>query len=108
MNTRKNNNVLTRIKESYFLEEDTSREMTSGLPSDARPVGGTIFYIDSDADGVYEFFDAKGNVIEDVEAGDRPYVYRVLKKGSKDKYYVYHDKVYDGNWGYLDKSKRTT
>ena len=104
MNTWKNNNVLKRIEESYFLE-DTDRDEALGLLADARPVGGTIFYIDSDADGIYEFFDAKGNVIEDVEAGDRPYVYRVLKKGSKDKYYVYHDKVYDGNWGYLDKSK---
>ena len=92
MNTWKNNNVLTRIKESYFLEEDTSREMTSGLPSDARLVGGTIFYIDDKADGTYEFFDVNGNVIEDVQVGDKPYAYRVVAPGTKDKYYVYYDK----------------
>lgn len=101
MNTWKNNNVLTRIEESYFLEEDTSREMTSGLPSDARPVGGTIFYIDDAADGTYEFFDVSGNVIEDVQVGDRPYAYRVVTSGSKDKYYVYHDEVYSNlRWTY--------
>ena len=98
MNTWKNNNVLTRIKESYFLEEDTSREMTSGLPSDARPVGGTIFYIDETADGTYEFFDVNGNVIEDVQVGDKPYAYRVVAPGTKDKYYVYYDKRYKGLW----------
>ena len=98
MNTWKNNNVLTRIKESYFLEEDTSREMTSGLPSDARPVGGTIFYIDETTDGTYEFFDVNGNVIEDVQVGDKPYAYRVVAPGTKDKYYVYYDKRYKGSW----------
>ena len=98
MNTWKNNNVLTRIKESYFLEEDTSREMTSGLPSDARPAGGTIFYIDETADGTYEFFDVNGNVIEDVQVGDKPYAYRVVAPGTKDKYYVYYDKRYKGLW----------
>ena len=98
MNTWKNNNVLTRIEESYFLEEDTSRETTSGLPSDARPVGGTIFYIDETADGTYEFFDVNGNVIEDVQVGDKPYAYRVVAPGTKDKYYVYYDKRYKGSW----------
>ena len=103
MNTWKNNNVLECIKESYFLEEDTSREMTSGLPSDARPVGGTIFYIDETADGAYEFFDIDGNLMENVQVGDRPHTYRVVKKGSKDKYYVYHDNVYRGLWTYYEK-----
>lgn len=105
MNTWKNNNVLTRIKESYFLEEDTSREMTSGLPSDARPVGGTIFYIDETADGKYEFFDIDGNLIENVQVGDRPHTYRVVKKGSSNKYYVYHDKIYSGLWTYYEKGR---
>ena len=105
MNTWKNNNVLTRIKESYFLEEDTSREMTSGLPSDARPVGGTIFYIDETAEGKYEFFDIDGNLMENVQVGDRPHTYRVVKKGSKAKYYVYHDKIYSGLWTYYKKGR---
>ena len=103
MNTWKNNNVLTRIKESYFLEEDTSREMTSGLQSDARPVGGTIFFIDNTADGKYEFFDIDGNLMENVQVGDRPHTYRVVEKGSKDKYYVYHDKAYHRvRWTYRE------
>lgn len=105
MNTWKNNNVLARIEESYFLEEDTSREMTSGLPSDAKPVGGTIFFIDDDADGTYEFFDIDGNLMENVQVGDRPHTYRVVEKGSKDKYYVYHDKVYRGLWTYYEKGR---
>ena len=99
MNTWKNNNVLTRIKESYFLEDADNKK--SGLPTDAKPVGGTIFYIDDTADGTYEFFDASGNPIENVQVGDRPYAYRVIEKGSEDKYYVYHDEIYDNlRWTY--------
>ena len=76
-------------------------EVTFRFPSDLTPVGGTIFYIDDTVDGVYEFFDAYGNVIESVQVGDRPYAYRVVKKGPADKYYVYHDAVYDKlEWTY--------
>ena len=102
MNTWKNNNVLKRIEESYFLE-DTDRDEAPGLLADARPVGGTIFFIDNTADGKYEFFDVDGNLMENVQVGDRPHTYRVVEKGSKDKYYVYHDKVYSGLWTYSEK-----
>ena len=64
-------------------------------------VGGTIFYIDDTADGVYEFFDADGNTIENVQVGDKPYAYNVITPGTKDKYYVYHDEIYDNlRWTY--------
>ena len=102
MNTWKNNNVLARIEESYFLE-DTDRDEAPGLLADARPVGGTIFFIDNTADGKYEFFDIDGNPMENVQVGDRPHTYRVVEKGSKDKYYVYHDRVYSGLWTYYEK-----
>ena len=102
MNTWKNNNVLARIEESYFLE-DIDRDEAPGLPSDAKPVGGTIFFIDNTADGKYEFFDIDGNLMENVQVGDRPHTYRVVEKGSKDKYYVYHDNVYRGLWTYYEK-----
>lgn len=73
------------------------------VPADVKLVGGTIFYIDNTSDGVYEFFDGYGNLIENVLVGDRPYYYRVLKKGSKDKYYVYHDEIYKYTaWTYCD------
>ena len=69
--------------------------------ADANPVGGTIFYIDDTADGEYEFYDTDGNVIENVQVGDRPYAYRVVTPGTKDKYYVYHDELYDNTrWTY--------
>ena len=87
MDTRENNNT-THIKESYFL-------------SDAKLVGGIIFYIDGTVGGEYQFFDADGNVIENIGVGDRPYAYKVIRKGSKDKYYVYHDEVYNNlRWTY--------
>ena len=63
-------------------------------------VGGTIFYIDDTADGVYEFFDANGSLINGVDVGDAPYAYKVVTPGTKDKYYVYHDELYEGNWTY--------
>ena len=68
---------------------------------DVSPVGGTIFYIDDKADGIYEFFDVDGNLIKDVKVGDRPHAYRVIKKGSVDKYYVYHDEMHMAKrWAY--------
>lgn len=70
--------------------------------SDIKAVGGTIFYIDDKADGIYEFVDADGNLIKDVKVGDKPYYYRVLEKGAKDKYYVYHDEMHMAKrWTYL-------
>ena len=97
MNTLENNNASTRIEKSYFLE-DIGEARVSMTPSDVKRVGGTIFYIDDTADGVYEFFDVDGNVIENVQVGDRPYAYRAVASGSKDKYYVYYDKRYKGSW----------
>ena len=76
---------------------------TPGPAPGVKPVGGTIFYIDNTADGVYEFLDVHGNVIENVQVGDRPYYYRFIEKekGSKDKYYVYRDEVYTNRtWRY--------
>ena len=73
--------------------------------TDAKLVGGTIFYIDDAADGVYEFFDIDGNPMKNIQVGDKPYSYRVVKKGSKDKYYVYHDELYDDlRWSYYKDS----
>ena len=71
------------------------------LEEDCNLVGGTIFYIDETADGVYEFYDYNENLIHNVQVGDRPYAYRVVKAGTKDKYYVYHDEMYTSkSWTY--------
>ena len=68
-------------------------------------VGGTIFYIDSSADGVYEFYDINGELISDVAVGDKPYSYKVVTPGSKDKYYILHDELYsDLVWTYFKDS----
>lgn len=75
------------------------------VSTDAKLVGGTIFYIDDAADGVYEFFDIDGNPMDNIKVGDKPYSYRVIKKGSKDKYYVYYDELYDNlRWSYYKDS----
>ena len=69
--------VLDMVKESEGGKDEIKIDVLfEGIPStstDLTPVGGTIFYIDDTADGVYEFFDAYGNVIESVQVGDRPY-----------------------------------
>ena len=105
-----NEDVITgedRVGTSYppCKEESEVDAFFKGITSitiDAHPVGGTIFYIDDTADGVYEFFDADGKIMKNVQVGDRPYYYRIIKKGSKDKYYVYHDEVYDNLvWTYF-------
>ena len=76
------------------VNQSRDEDVPTFIPN-AEIVGGTIFYIDDTADGVYEFLDVYGNVIENVQVGDRPHYYRVMEKGSRDKYYVYHDKLYD-------------
>ena len=80
--------IVPGSKEKYHIQPDLD------------PVGGTIFYIDGTADGTYEFFDADGNTISNVSVGDKPYAYNVITPGSKDKYYVYHDELYEGRWTY--------
>ena len=97
--------VLDMVKESEGGKDEIKIDVLfEGIPSTSTnltPLGGTIFYIDDTVDGVYEFFDAYGNVIESVQVGDRPQAYRVIEKGSKDKCYVYHGEVYDKlEWTY--------
>ena len=83
-------------------EVDTFLKGITSITIDAHPVGGTIFYIDDTSDGVYEFFDADGKIMKNVQVGDRAHYCRIIKKGSKDKYYVYHDEVYDNLvWTYF-------
>ena len=95
----------TLYRHGYSIGQNEGISSTE-IISDVRPVGGTIFYIDDDADGTYEFFDIDGNLMENVQVGDRPYYYRIIEKGSKDKYYVYYDKIYDNlRWTYY-KDKR--
>ena len=84
---------------TLYRHGTSSTEVISGV----KPVGGTIFYIDDTADGEYQFFDTWGNPIENVQVGDRPYYYRIVKKGSKDKYFVYYDEVFDRlRWTYCE------
>lgn len=90
----------TLCQHDHLIGQNEDTSTTAVIPG-VRFVGGTIFYIDDTVDGIYEFFDADRNPIKDVQVGDRPYYCRVIKKGSKDKYYVYHDKVYDNlKWTY--------
>ena len=82
---------------TLYRHGTSSTEVISGVML----VGGTIFYIDDTADGEYQFFDTWGNLLENVQVGDRPYYYKVIKKGSKDTYYVYYDEVFDKlRWTY--------
>ena len=83
----------------YFMPAIT-KALESTLVPGTNAVGGTIFYIDDTADGEYQFFDVDGSLIENVQVGDRPYAYKVISPGSKDKYYVYYDKLYEGSWTY--------
>ena len=90
-----------RIASCNYFTTVTTEALESTLVPGTTAVGGTIFYIDDKADGVYEFYDVQGNVIENVQVGDRPYAYKVISPGSKDKYYVYHDELYKGlTWTY--------
>ena len=92
---RRDMRVPSEVASTAPATDPCTRVQTPSEVADALPVGGTIFYIDDTADGVYEFLDVQGNVIENIQVGDRPYYYRVVEKGSRDKYYVYHDRIYN-------------
>ena len=89
------------IEVSYtFLGKTATATITQGKYV-GDPLGGTIFYIDDTADGVYEFYDAEGNVISSVAVGDSPAMYKVLTPGTKDKYYVCNTTLYpNSRWTY--------
>ena len=95
-----------QVEVSYtFLDKTATTTITQGKHL-GNPVGGKIFYIDDTADGTYLFYDVGGNPIPEVSVGSTPRSYTVLTAGSKDKYYVYHDKLYTSlTWG---KSGTTT
>ena len=98
---RQDMGISSAVANTAPATDPCTRVQTPSEVANALPVGGTIFYIDDTSDSVYEFLDAQGNVIENVQVGDRPYYYRVIERGSRDKYYVYHDKVYDTlKWTY--------
>ena len=83
-----------QVEVSYTFLGKTATATITQSKHVGDPLGGTIFYIDDTADGVYEFYDAEGNVISSVAVGDSPAMYKVLTPGTKDKYYVYHDEMY--------------
>lgn len=89
------------IEVSYtFLGKTATTTITQGKYI-GDSLGGTIFYIDDTADGVYEFYDAEGNVISSVAVGDSPAMYKVLTPGTKDKYYVCNTTLYpNSRWTY--------
>ena len=92
--------MIKEVKDSSKISPMSQHMETLSKAVSATPVGGTIFYIDETADGEYQFFDVDGSLIENVQVGDRPYAYKVVSPGSKDKYYVYYDKLYEGLWTY--------
>lgn len=66
------------------------------------PVGGTIFYEDTTADGVYKLYNE--NLVETSVLSEAKY-YEVMTPGTKDRYYVYDSTtglVNDKSWGYKD------
>jgi len=55
-------------------------------------VGGRIFHIDTESDEEVAFYDEDGHVIVNVAVGDVPYRYKITKRGSLPKYWVFsHD-----------------
>ena len=92
----------TLYRHNCSIGQNEGASSVTAIP-DVRLVGGTIFHIDDTADGEYQFFDIDGNIIKNVQVGDRPHYYRIIKKGSKDKYFVYYDEVFDKlRWTYCE------
>lgn len=84
--------------------DDLGRKVPVGSYDDGyNPVGGRIFYIDSNSDETVEFYDANRNIISNVAVGDTPAYYKVISAGvsGKDKYYIYNSSIgSDKKWSY--------
>lgn len=106
--------------ENVYCFDDLGQKIKVGEYDDGiYPVGGRIFYIEDNkfSDEVVEFYDAQGNVLQNVGVGDSPASYKIVDPGTKgkDKYFVfdttytlsYTGKFYwtymkDGSWVYED------
>ncbi len=90
-----------QVEVSYTFLGQTATTTITQDKYIGNPVGGKIYYIDDTADGTYSFYDAEGNLMSDVSVGSTPSYYKVVTPGSKDKYYVLHDELYDSlKWTY--------
>ena len=89
-----------QVEVSYtFLGQTATTTITQGKHQ-GNPVGGKIYYIDASADGTYLFYDVGGNLMSDIAVGSTPSSYKVITPGSKDKYYILHDELYELlHWG---------
>ena len=91
------------MKKNVYGFDDDGKKIKIGEYDDGLlPVGGRIFYIDSNSDETVKFYDTQGVELESVEVGDTPSYYKVTNVGTsgKDKYYVYKS--------YAEASKRWT
>ena len=78
LNTQKESSEITSDSTNQNKRVDTytrnpkNPRNDDNVSTDAKLVGGTIFYIDDAADGVYEFFDTEGNPMKNIQVGDKP------------------------------------
>ena len=93
------------VRTVYYFD-DLKRKVPVGHYDDGfMPVGGRIFYIDSNSDETIKFYDSQFQEISNVAIGDTPMYYKVTNVGTsgKEKYYVYDNMtglVESKWWGY--------
>lgn len=95
------------MKKNVYGFDDLGKKIKIGEYDDGLlPVGGRIFYIDSNSDETVEFYDAQGNILSNVAVGDTPAYYKVTSAGvsGKEKFYVYNSQgsliEAPSRWGY--------
>ena len=95
------------VRTVYYFD-DLKRKVPVGHYDDGfMPVGGRIFYIDSNSDETVKFYDSQFQEISNVAVGDTPMYYKVTSAGvsGKEKYYVYYPEVYTSlYWTYMDSN----
>lgn len=82
--------------------DDYGNKVKIGEYRQMLPVGGTIFYEDTTADGVYKLYNEL--LVETSDLSEAKY-YEVITPGTKDKYYVYDSTtgvVNNHSWGYYN------
>lgn len=98
-----------------------SRVRIGKLPSltraDCKPIGGKLYYANPSGDGEYEFFTASGILVTEAQVAtaflakdhallDSLVAYRVVRAGTIDKYYVFHDAVFTSKrWTYYENGE---
>lgn len=90
---------------SYTYNEDTKTATKDADVLISHSIGGILYFIDSTAGGVYLFYNAEGQQVDEPTVGTdcTGWTYVILEHSVKDKFYIFYDRLYTlSRWTYYN------